>query len=144
MPPALLLARGPAGDAAPKAVMIMLGIGLLAAAPAPPARLVGNWAAKEIALRTLTNGTIIQGRCATGKVTGAIPLDAKGRFDARGYFNTQRTGYRLSDLAPRDTPATFIGTVAGNKLALTIRRTGEADQRYTLVRDAPVKFAVCR
>lgn len=128
-------------------LVVMIGTALAAAAPVPPShptgRLAGNWAADGIALRTVTTGAIVQGRCSSGKITGAIALDANARFAVQGYFNPQRSGWRLSDIGPRDAPASFHGVVAGDTLELTIRRRGMPDQRHTLVRGAPARFARC-
>jgi hypothetical protein len=133
----------------------LLGL-LMGAAPAPaspaapkmavPQRqaLTGNWAGDAFALRVTPDGYVVQGQCASGKITSPVFPDAAGSFVANGYFNRQRSGYRLSDIAPRDTPARFTGTVKGNSLTLTMAIAGKpGEERFVLKRDAKISFPKC-
>ena len=117
---------------------------LLAAAPlaaAPP--LAGNWAGDGFAMRSTPTGMIVQGRCASGKIAHSILPDATGAFIARGYYNAQTSGLSLSDIAPTDQPADFTGKVSGKTLDLTLKIAGKPDTRYSLRRDAKIKFPKC-
>lgn len=122
---------------------------LVAAAPAPkpaPAAsqpLTGNWAGDGFALRTAPTGTIVQGKCASGKISAPIIPDKAGAFTATGYFNPYTSGYRLSDIAPRDQIAYFKGKVSGNTLDLTMRINGKPDAHHILKRNAKITFPKC-
>lgn len=105
--------------------------------------LTGNFAGGDAALRVVPTGVVIQGTCASGKIPVLVRVDHAGRFTANGYFNRDHPTIRLSDLAPRDTPALFSGELRGNGLALTIKIAGSPVQHFQLTRDAPVKFAKC-
>ena len=131
--PALLAGALLIGAAAPK----------IPAAPAPTRQLTGDWAGDGFALHTAPTGTIVQGRCAWGKIAGGIWLQANGAFRAAGYFNPYSSGYKLSNIARRDKAAMFEGRVTGKTLALTMRIAGKPDRRVVLRRGAVIKFAEC-
>jgi hypothetical protein len=125
---------------------------IVAAAPAPTASkappvvpaLSGNWGGDGFALRPAQTGYVVQGKCAAGKINDRIVPDASGAFVAKGYFNAYTSGYRLSDIAPRDHAATFKGQVSGDRLTLTMRVAGRPDEmHYVLKRGAIVKFPKC-
>ena len=132
-----------------KSYLSLIGLLIIAAAPAPaPAQplrpLTGSWAGDGFALRVAPTGVVVQGKCASGMITEQIVPDKTGAFTATGYYNPYTSGYRLSDLAPRDKLVTFKGKVKGNTLVLTMRMIGRPDEsRYVLKRDAPIKFGKC-
>lgn len=120
----------------------MLAFVFIAAAPAP-AILTGIWSGEGHSIRATSSQSIVQNQCDVGRITGPIKLDSNGRFAADGYFNTTTSGIRLSDVAPNDRPARFIGVVKGNKLQLTIKVVGTT-KSYTLVRGVTLSFKRCR
>ena len=95
-------------------------------------------------MRSAPTGTVVQGKCASGKIDQPILVDRDGRFSVTGYFNPYTSGYSLSDLAPRDQIAQFDGRVTDNILVLAMRISNQPDARYTLKRGAGIKFARCR
>lgn len=114
---------------------------LVAAAPAP---LSGSWAGDGFLLRSAPTGMVVQTGCRIGKIETPIVPDKAGNFTATGYLNAPSTGYRLSDVAPRDRVATFKGRVAGSTLTLTVQVEAQPATSYRLVRGAPIKFPKCR
>ena len=143
--------------------VLMVGLGLAAVLPvaavagvpagvkakvaseaASASLLTGHWAGDEFSLRAIAGGAMVQGKCAVGKITQPITLDKSGGFVARGYFNPATSGYRLSDLTPRDHPARFNGQVKGDTLLLTIQ-TGDkaADRKFQLTRGKAIQFGKC-
>lgn len=118
--------------------------GLLVGAAPQHQALTGNWAGDGFALRTTTKGYVVQGRCAAGKIPAPVYPDASGGFQADGYFNRYSSGYRLSDIAPRDTPARFTGAVKGDSLSLGMAVAGKAgEERFVLKRGAKIAFPKC-
>lgn len=137
------------------ALLPLLGLLVAAAAapsPPPPSKLApsqrqplgGQWAGDGFALRATTKGYVVQGKCAAGKITSTIYPDASGAFTSVGYFNHAISGYRLSDIAPYDTPASFTGKLAGDTLALAMKVAGKAgEERFVLKRGATISFPKC-
>lgn len=134
----------------------MVGLLMVAAAPQPAAAaqpnpavpqrqaLTGRWAGDGFALHATTSGYVVQGACAVGKITSPILPDASGRFSVEGYFNRHRSGYRLSDIAPRDSPARFTGKVQGDSLTLGMTIAGKpGEDRFVLKRGATISFPKC-
>lgn len=128
-------------------ILTVLALPLIAAAPVAkpqPLPLTGNWAGDGFALRTVGTGYVVQGKCASGKITSQVVPDAAGAFAASGYYNVYTSGYRVSDLSRRDTPASFKGKVSGNTLNLTMRVKGRPeDVQVVLKRGAKIKFPAC-
>ncbi|WP_310498724.1 hypothetical protein [Sandarakinorhabdus sp.] len=125
-------------------VIALFALLIASAAPSSPQQLAGIWAGDGFGLRPARIGYVVQGKCAAGKITGPVFPDRSGTFAATGYFNRQTSGYRLSDIAPRDQLASFKGKISGNTLVLIVRladRPGET--RYVLKRGAAIKFPDC-
>ena len=115
------------------AASVPAGAPVRPSAPAAPVQaLAGDWAGDGFAVRSAPTGTIVQGRCAWGKIEGRILLDRDGSFRATGYFNPYMSGYKLSDLARRDKPAMFEGRVTGKTMKLTLRIAKKPDRRLVL------------
>lgn len=140
-------------------LLILPALLLAAAAPAPAPRdaapqpfsasavtpFTGSWAGDGFTLRSAQKGYVVQGKCAGGKITSKVLPDASGAFTASGYYNRYSSGYRLSDIAPRDRAATFTGKIKGNTLALTMRVAGEPSARhFILKRGAAIRFPDCK
>lgn len=114
-------------------------------APAAPIlALAGNWAGDGFAVRSAPTGTIVQGRCAWGKIEGRTALNPDGSFRAKGYFNPYSSDVkRLSDLGRRDQPTVFDGRVNGQTLRLTLRIANKPARQLVLRRNANIKFPKC-
>ena len=117
------------------------------ARPLPPAAAVqpfaGDWAGDGFAVRSAPTGTIVQGKCAWGKIEGPIWLDGDGGFKVSGYFNPYSSGYKLSDLGRRDQPAVFEGRITGRTLRLTLRVAEKPPRRVVLRQGAKITFPEC-
>lgn len=124
-----------------KPLLPAIALLLVSAAPAP---LGGSWAGDGFLLRAAPTGMLVQTGCRIGKIETPIVPDKAGNFTATGYLNAPTTGYRLSDVAPRDRMASFKGRVAGNSLALTVQVEGQPATSYRLVRGASIKFPKCK
>ncbi|MBC7520747.1 MAG: hypothetical protein H7268_06600 [Sandarakinorhabdus sp.] len=106
--------------------------------------LAGNWAGDNFSLRVIRGGAMVQGKCVNGKITSPILVDGKGHFVASGYFNPVTSGFRVSDVSPRDQPAKFIGQVNGDKLELKLQADGiSGPTSFKLQQGKTIKFADC-
>jgi hypothetical protein len=115
------------------------------AAPAQGASpLIGKWAGEGVAFRAGADHATIQSGCSSGRSDRPVTLDAAGTFRLKGYYNPPRSGYRLSDIAPRDRPAVFTGKVIGNTMDLEITAANSKPIRHTLHKNQPIKFPRCR
>lgn len=105
--------------------------------------LIGNWSGDNFALGADADRVIVQSGCSVGRTAGPVSLDKAGRFTAHGYFNPPRTGYQLGDIAPRDRPAEFTGTVRGKTLQLVVTPVGGKPIVHLLHLGRLVKFPAC-
>ena len=125
----------------------LLALPAVSAAPAqsiPTQALTGNWAGDGFALRSAPTGLIAQGRCASGKISGPVFLDRTGAFTAIGYFNPYTSGLSLSDIAPTDQTARFVGRLVGNNMQLQVHVAGLPETNHVLKRNASIKFGKCQ
>ena len=52
----------------------------------------GSWGGQHVGLTVTAAATTIEFDCAHGRIEGAIPLDARGRFDVSGTFVLEHGG----------------------------------------------------
>ena len=127
------------------AASVPAGAPVRPSAPAAPVQaLAGDWAGDGFAVRSAPTGTIVQGRCAWGKIEGRIALNPDGSFRATGYFNPYSSDVkRLSDLGRHDQPTVFDGRINGKTLRLTLRIANKPARQLVLRRGAKIKFPKC-
>ncbi len=116
---------------------------IASAKPAVAPLLVGNWAGDGFALGADADRATVQNGCSHGRTLGPVKLAANGGFSAAGYFNPPHSGYRLKDIAPRDQPAVFSGTLSGSILTLAVVIGGKPGVPHRLARGAHIKFPKC-
>lgn len=112
--------------------MAILAVSLLAAllgaAPtptsAPPSVAAGDWGGVGLRFVVDARGATVELDAARGTITGAIPLDAGGRFEADGTLVRERPGpARAGGADAAGEPARFRGTIEGDTLTLEITPT---------------------
>jgi hypothetical protein len=126
--------------------------GLLAAAipPAvaqdPPPPLAGTWGGEHVAFESHNGGATLEFDCAHGAILDAIKPDAQGEFTVRGTFTAEHGGPIRRDNPPRDVPAMYKGTIAGDVMHLTITLSdgSKAMEELTLTRGQDGVVRKCR
>jgi len=111
--------------------------------PAGGRPLAGAWAGNGFQLRTVPTGVVVQTGCLIGKIPHPVIPDKDGSFAATGYLNAPTTGFRLSDIAPRDRKASYTGKLSGDRLTLTVHVDGTPDTTYAMKRGARIRFPRC-
>ena len=94
----------------------------------------GTWGGQHIQLTVRADGAGIEYDCANGTVTGALELDAEGRFDLRGTHTREHGGPVRVDEEPESHPARYEGRVSGRTMTLsvTLTDTNERVGNFTL------------
>jgi hypothetical protein len=83
----------------------------------------GSWGGQHVGLTVTAAATTIEFDCAHGRIEGAIPLDARGRFDVSGTFVLEHGGPARPDEVADTRRARYVGSTAGSVMDLTVTIT---------------------
>lgn len=104
----------------------------------------GAWGGDHIALEVGEKSATIEYDCAHGVIDGPLVVDANGRFDLRGKHTFERGGPIRADEQPRSEPATYVGSIAGNKMTLTLKLANEEDETFKLEQGKEANLFKCK
>ena len=104
----------------------------------------GVWGGQHINIKVGTNSASIEYDCASGVIDGPLVVDSDGNFKLRGTHRMERGGPVRSDEEPRQIPATYIGSVKGNTMTLTLKLADSDEETFTLERGKHGELFKCR
>ncbi|HEX3250904.1 MAG TPA: hypothetical protein VHS05_15835 [Pyrinomonadaceae bacterium] len=88
----------------------------------------GLWGGQHISMKVGAKSATIEYDCANGVIDGPLVVDAHGDFSLRGTHRAERGGPIRADESSNGQPATYTGTIEGNKMTLTLKvGDGEAE-----------------
>lgn len=93
---------------------------------------IGLWGGKHINIDVAEKSASIEYDCAHGVIEGPLEVDANGRFNLRGTHTPERGGPIHANGSEPAHPATFTGSISGNKMTLTLKLEGADDETFTL------------
>src|SRR5678815_4839684 len=79
----------------------------------------GVWGGAHIRIDVGAKSATIQYDCAHGVIKGPLTLDSQGHFNLGGTHTPERGGPVRADETQRSQPATYIGSISGDKMTLT-------------------------
>jgi hypothetical protein len=122
-----------------------LTMSLSLAAPAEPRTLDGEWGGERLRLFADATGLRLEGECWSGATTGAVRLDAQGRFALAGRLQEQAPGQapQAGDAGSTGRAARVSGHLVDGVLHLEVTPAGGAARSYRLQRGANVKLIRC-
>lgn len=104
----------------------------------------GAWGGDHIAIEVGEKSATVEYDCAHGVIEGPLRVDANGRFNLRGTHAPERGGPVRADEQPRSQPASYVGSVAGNKMTLTLKLEGSDDETFTLEKGKEPNLFKCK
>jgi hypothetical protein len=104
----------------------------------------GVWGGEHISLDVGEKSAKIEYDCAHGVIAGPLTVDADGRFNLRGTHTPERGGPVRSDETPRSLPATYGGSIRGDKMTLTLKLSGAEDEVFTLAKGKEANLFKCK
>ena len=102
------------------------------------------WGGEHIRIDVGANSATIEYDCAHGVIDGPLTLDSNGRFNLRGTHTPERGGPIRADEAERSEPATYTGSISGNKMTLTLTVPGADDETFTLEKGKQGELFKCK
>src|SRR5688572_18446421 len=104
----------------------------------------GVWGGDHISLEVGTKSAKIEYDCAHGVIEGPLVVDAGGRFNLRGTHTPERGGPVRADETSRSLPATFVGSIHGDKMTLTLKLADSEDETFTLHKGKEANLFKCK
>jgi hypothetical protein len=131
----------------PKATCILLfGLLVMAGMVMKQQRIAtGVWGGQHIQIKVGAKSATIEYDCANGVIDGPLVVDSDGNFKLHGTHRMERGGPIRADAEPRKIPATYIGSVKGNAMTLTLKLADSSDEEtFTLERGKEGEIFKCR
>jgi hypothetical protein len=104
----------------------------------------GVWGGEHINIEVAEKSASIEYDCAHGLIEGPLVMDANGRFNLRGTHTPERGGPIRADEKPQSHPASFVGSISGSKMTLTLKLEGFDDETFTLEKGKQGELFKCR
>src|ERR1041384_8884266 len=92
----------------------------------------GVWGGQHISMKVGAKSATIEYDCANGVIDGPLVVDADGNFNLRGTHHTERGGPVRADETSKGQPATYSGSIEGNKMTLTLKLADLEPETFTL------------
>jgi hypothetical protein len=104
----------------------------------------GLWGGQHISMQVGAKSATIEYDCATGVIDGPLLVDAVGEFDLRGTHRTERGGPIRADESSKGQPATYTGSIQGNKMTLTLKVGDLEPETFTLEKGKEGELVKCK
>ena len=105
----------------------------------------GDWGGSHISMNVSERSAKIEYDCATGEIPGPLTIDGEGKFHLRGTFTRERGGPVRADDTPRPEPATYSGTITGNRMTLTMKLSAsDESESFTLEKGKEAELFKCK
>jgi hypothetical protein len=105
---------------------------------------IGVWGGDHVRVEVGSKSANIEYDCAHGVIEGPLNVDANGRFSLRGTHTPERGGPVRSDETPRSLPATFVGSVSGDRMTLTLKLSDSEAETFTLEKGKEGNLFKCK
>ena len=104
------------------------------------------WGGRDISMEVTPQGAAVEFDCAHGNLLEPIKANAKGEFAARGTFTPEHGGPITLANPPRDLPAIYKGTIAGDtmRLEVVLADKDQQPEPFTLTRGKAGRVRKCR
>lgn len=106
----------------------------------------GTWGGLHIQFEVSDGVANIEYDCAHGAIAGPLTFDREGRFSWRGTYTQERGGPIRRDQKVNNQPATYSGSLTGDKMNLTVRLENSSlePQTFKLERDKVGRVFKCK
>ncbi len=104
----------------------------------------GVWGGDHIRIEVGSKSATVEYDCAHGVIEGPLDIDANGRFNWRGTHTPERGGPIRSDETSRSLPATYVGSINGDKMTLRLKLADAEDETFTLAKGKEANLFKCK
>lgn len=126
-------------------VLLLLLAGSACLDPEIPDLVTGEWGGDHLGMIASSTGATLEYDCAMGKILEPIRPDGAGRFVATGEHYPGHGGPIRIDEEQVRRPASYLGTVRGKSLTLTVTLTDSSQVlgSYVLIRGGSPHVLKC-
>jgi len=104
----------------------------------------GVWGGEHIRIDVGAKSATIEYDCAHGMIKGPLTLDSQGRFNLEGTHTPERGGPVRADQTARSQAATYVGSISGDKMTLTLKVSGAEDETFALEKGKEGELFKCK
>ena len=104
----------------------------------------GVWGGPHINIEVGEKSARIEYDCASGVIEGPLVVDATGNFKLRGIHRVERGGPTRADDDAKGQPATYIGSIKGNTMTLSLKLAGSDAETFTLEKGKEGDLVKCK
>lgn len=104
----------------------------------------GVWGGNHVRVEVGEKSANIEYDCAHGVIEGPLAVDGNGRFNLRGTHTPERGGPVRSDRPSRSIPATFVGSIKGDTMTLTLKLADSEEETFTLEKGKEGNLFKCK
>ena len=104
----------------------------------------GVWGGTHINIEVGEKSARIEYDCANGTIDGPLVVDSNGNFKLRGTHRVERGGPISADDDTKGQPATYIGSIKGNTMTLTLKVADSEAETFTLEKGKEGELVKCK
>ena len=104
----------------------------------------GLWGGQHISMKVGTKSATIEYDCANGVIDGPLLVDAAGHFEFHGTHRMEHGGPVREDESSKGQPATYEGSIDGDKMTLTLKLEGLDDETFELEKGKEGRLFKCK
>lgn len=105
----------------------------------------GEWGGNHISMNVSERSAKIEYDCAHGEILGPLTVDGEGKFHLHGTFTRERGGPVRADETSKEEPATYSGTITGNRMTLTMKLSdSDVSETFTLEKGKAGELFKCK
>lgn len=128
-----------------KSILVLILLTVSVAAMEKMQRIArGVWGGQHIKIEVGTKSAAIEYDCASGVIEGPLVVDANGNFKLHGIHRMERGGPVRADEKPKEIPATYMGSIKGDTMTLTLKIEDADDETFTLEKGKPGELFKCK
>ena len=127
-------------------VVVLMLLTISAAAGIQKMRVIstGLWGGQHISMNVGTKSATIEYDCASGVIKGPLLVDGAGNFELHGTHRMERGGPVRADESREGQPATYTGSIKGDKMTLTLKIDDLEPETFTLEKGKEGELVKCK
>ena len=125
-------------------VLLVLALSVPAKTPKMKRIATGLWGGDHIRIKVGAKSATVEYDCASGVINGPLVVDANGRFNLHGVHRAEHGGPVRVGETGKEQPATYTGSIKGNRMTLDLKLDGSDVETFTLEKGKAGELFKCK